>query len=207
MSYLVDASATHSEQWIHARRTVRPRHLHTPGPTNDQLARILSAAAAAPDHGELRPWRFVLVPPAARTSLADAFEQALIHRDTLAAASQREQVREKAYYAPTLLLAVAQLSGATENGIPDHERLVSAGCAIQNMLLVASALGFGSALTSGRVMEAASLRRLFALQQCDRALCFLSFGTPVRHRPPRQTPDLATYFSVLEAPLPDGAGK
>ena len=32
--------------------------------------------------------------------------------------------------------------------VPDAERLVSAGCAIQNMLLMATALGFGSALTT-----------------------------------------------------------
>lgn len=47
------------------------------------------------------------------------------------------------------MLAIGQL----ESGDPDidaSERLISAGCAIQNILLTAHAIGFGAALTSGK---------------------------------------------------------
>lgn len=43
---------------IEARRTVLPRHLRAPGPDDGELAGIVRAAAAAPDHGQLLPWRF-----------------------------------------------------------------------------------------------------------------------------------------------------
>lgn len=185
-----------------ARRTVRPRHLEAPGPDDAQLAMIVRAAASAPDHGELRPWRFVLVPPSSRSALADAFQSALLQRDPLATAAQRERAREKAFRAPTLLLAIARLSGAdadaaSDNAIPDDERLVSAGCAIQNMLLVATSLGFGSSLTSGKALSSAPLRELFALEPFERALCFLAFGMPSRPAPSRTRPDIASYFSSL----------
>ena len=41
------------------------------------------------------------------------------------------------------MLAVVRL-GAGGDEVPSHERLISAGCAIQNMLLMATALGFGN---------------------------------------------------------------
>ncbi len=43
---------------LFARRSIS--RLADPGPTDDELATMLSAAVAAPDHGEARPWRFVV---------------------------------------------------------------------------------------------------------------------------------------------------
>lgn len=192
---------------IDARRTVRPRHLHAPGPDDEQLAHIVRAAAAAPDHGELRPWRFVLVTPASRPALAEAFERALVQRDPLATATQREQAREKAFRAPTLLLAIVRLArpdAADAADIPDDERLVSAGCAIQNMLLMATSLGFGSALTSGKAMASAVLANLFSVTAQEQAVCFVSLGTAAKRKPARVRPDPASFVRTLPAASGEG---
>lgn len=185
---------------IEARQTVLPKRLAAPGPEGPRLELILSAAAAAPDHGECRPWRFVLVPPAARDRLAQAFAQALLERDALATPQQVDQAREKAHRAPVLLLAIACLGTASASGeeIPADERLVSAGCAIQNMLLAATAQGFASALTSGKALQSAPLRALFGLQADERALCFLNFGTATARRPRRARPQPETFVSALD---------
>ncbi|MFC5497043.1 nitroreductase family protein [Caenimonas terrae] len=183
---------------IQSRCTVLPKRLAAPGPDRAQLAAILGAAAAAPDHGELLPWRFVLVPERARPALADVFEQSLLERDPAASPAQCAQAREKAFRAPVLLLAIAALGGAPE--IPAAERLVSAGCALQNMLLMATALGFGSALTSGKALQSDGLRRLFALRRDEQALCFLSLGTVASSRPRRARPGMEQYVSELEVP-------
>ena len=76
------------------------------------------------------------------------------------------------------------------------ERLVSAGCAIQNMLLMATALGFGSALTSGKALKSAPLRTLFGLRDGESALCFISVGTVESTRPARPRPTVADYLST-----------
>lgn len=188
-----------AEALIHGRRTVLPKRLAAPGPDALQLQRILSAAAAAPDHGERLPWRFVIVPPTARALLADAFAAALRERDGDATAEQLVQAREKAFRAPLLLLAVADL-GAAGDEIPPAERLVSAGCAIQNLLLMATALGFGSALTSGKAMDSSPLRSLFALREQERALCFVSVGSIAGKKRGRERPVPEAYVSVLEPP-------
>ena len=49
---------------IQSRQTILPKRLGGPGPSAAELAQILQAAAHAPDHGQLLPWRFILVPQA-----------------------------------------------------------------------------------------------------------------------------------------------
>ena len=51
---------------MRSRQTILPKRLAEPGPDRQQLGLILGAAATAPDHGQLLPWRFVRVPQAAR---------------------------------------------------------------------------------------------------------------------------------------------
>ena len=94
---------------IQSRQTILPKRLGAPGPNVAELAAILQAAAHAPDHGQLTPWRFVLVPDTSRTLLADVFAEALLERDPDAAPEQVEQAREKAYRSPVLLLASASV--------------------------------------------------------------------------------------------------
>lgn len=190
------AAAEWAAALIHGRRTILPKRLDAPGPDGAQLHGILAAAAAAPDHDQLLPWRFVLVPVAVRARLAHCFEAALLERDATATEAQRAQAREKAFRAPTLLLAIARLAGPG-GAVPPAERLVSAGCAIQNMLLMATALGYGSALTSGKALASRALRELFALAADEQALCFVSFGTPRERRPARPRPAVEDFFGTL----------
>lgn len=194
------AEPSASAQWawalIQHRQTILPKRLGEPGPDEGQLDLILQAAAAAPDHGELLPWRFVLIPAAARSRLAEVFAAALLERDPAAAQEQVARAREKAFRAPVLLLAVVRM-GPPGDDIPPAERLVSAGCAIQNMLLMATAQGFGSALTSGKALHATGLRTLFGLGQDEQAICFVSVGTAAKRKPGRQRPDPAQFVSTL----------
>jgi nitroreductase len=189
-----------SAQWASAliqhRQTILPKRLGEPGPDERQLESIFEAAAAAPDHGELLPWRFVVVPREARGRLAQVFGDALLERDPDAAAGQVERARDKAFRGPVLALAVVRSSGRADE-IPMAERLVSLGCALQNMLLMATALGFGSALTSGKALHSPGLRTLFALPDDEQAICFVSFGTPSLRKRDRDRPSPKQYVSVL----------
>jgi nitroreductase len=178
------------------RQTILPKRLMEPGPDAAQLAQILGAAASAPDHGQVLPWRFVRVPQDVRALLAEQFAVALQERDAGALPGQVEQAREKAFRSPCLLLLV--VDGARGDPEVDlAERLLSAGCAVQNILLMATALGFASALTSGKALKAEGLRRLFALSESDHALCFVSLGTAMGSRPGRIRPRTADFVCHL----------
>jgi nitroreductase len=97
------------------------------------------------------------------------------------------------------MLAVVR-TGAPGDEIPDGERLVSAGCAIQNMLLMATAMGFASALTSGKALQSPGLRALFSLSPDEQALCFVNLGTAKGSKPPRLRPEPSRYVSFLAPP-------
>ncbi|MBC7599034.1 MAG: nitroreductase [Polaromonas sp.] len=183
---------------MQSRQTILPKRLIAPGPAPEQLAMILNAAATAPDHGQLLPWRFVLVPQDARFRLADVFGAALIARDALATPVQIGQAREKAYRSPLLLLVVVDRR-CGDAAIDLSERIVSAGCAVQNMLLMATALGFGSALTSGQALKFEGLRTLFGLAEGERALCFVSVGTAQSRKLARLRPAPREFVTRLPA--------
>ena len=183
-------------QLIHARRTTLPKRLIAPGPNSEELQQILGAAAAAPDHDQLLPWRFVMVPATARAALGQAFADALLERDPAAMPDQIEQAREKAFRAPVLMLAVVD-SQCGDASIDLHERTVSLGCAIQNMLLMATALGFGSALTSGKALKSHALRDLFGLASTELAICFVSVGSVSSTRLAKARPATSRYVSTL----------
>lgn len=189
------------QQLMSARRTVLPKRLVAPGPDDAQLQLLFSAAATAPDHGQVLPWRFILVPPEQRALLADVFGQALLDRDMQATAEQVAQAREKAFRAPLLMLLVVD-SEKGDATVDVYERMVSAGAAVQNLLLMATALGFGSALTSGKALKAPSFRSSFGMQDSEFAPCFISIGTVKQAKPGKPRPEPASFVSTWERPQP-----
>lgn len=155
---------------------------------------VAQASAEAP--GQLTPWRFVIVPATKRELLAEVFALALIDRDPGATLEQIEAAREKAHRAPLLMLAVSRL-GPIEAPIPAFERLVSLGAAVQNLLLAAHSMGFGSGLTSGQAMTSPRMRALFALVEGEEPVCFVNVGAVAKAKPPRMRPTASAYSSSL----------
>ena len=181
---------------IHTRQHVSPKRLGDPGPDPGQIEKILGAASAAPDHGLLNPWRLIIIAPERRHLLGETFAQALAERDSAATEAQKQDARVKAFRGPFLLLAVVRLDPELGPAHP-QERIISAGCAIQNMLLAAHALGFGAGLSSGRALYSPQMRSLFGLSAQEQPLCFMTVGTVQRRKPARPRPVMADYTIML----------
>jgi len=182
---------------MRARSHVAPKRLEAPGPNADALNLIFSAAAQAPDHGRIRPWRFIVVPQDKREALGHAFVQALQARDANASPAELNIAYEKAFRAPCLVLAVLS-HNPSEPQVPAPERLISLGCAIQNMLLMAQALSIGSGITSGQAMNALSIRELFKLHTDEDCVCYLAFGHVMAQKPQRTRSEPRSFVSVLD---------
>lgn len=186
---------------IQSRQTTLPKRLVAPGPDALQQQALFSAAAAAPDHGQLQPWRLVIVPPEQRARLAEVFGQALLDRDAQASPDEVAQAREKAFRAPLLLLLVVD-GDKGDPSVDTHERSIAAGCAVQNMLLLATAMGFGSALTSGKALKSPVLRSCFGLAPSEFAPCFISMGTVTARKGGKPRSEPRAFVSTLGAPPP-----
>jgi nitroreductase len=111
---------------------------------------------------------------------------------------QQAQAREKAFRAPLLLMLIVDVA-CGDPDIDANERFISAGCAVQNMLLMATALGFGSSLTSGKALKSLALRSHLGLGAHEHAVCFISMGRAASMRTPRSRPAVADYLSVFAA--------
>lgn len=179
-----------------ARRQVSLRRLLSPGPDAFSLQRIFEAAAQAPDHGLLRPWRFVLIPPDKRRELADVFVDALVQRRPDCDDAARAAAHEKAFHAPCLLVAILR-DEPDASAIPVAEKLVSLGAAIQNMLIAAQALNFASGLASGSAIGSPGMRRFLRLGPHEQAVCFIGFGAAASSRPSRQRPRPIDFVSTV----------
>jgi nitroreductase len=183
-------------QLIHGRTHISPKRLGNPGPSASQKETILLAANAAPDHGRRVPWRFIEIQESSRPVLGEVFRQCLLDRDQEANPIQQQEALDKAYRGPLLLLAVANYKDSNED-ISKQEKLISLGCAIQNILLSTYALGYGSGLSSGRALQSDRVRALFKLMDEEEPICFITIGTVIKNKPDRIRPNLSEYHSTF----------
>ena len=106
------------------------------------------------------------------------------------------EARDKAYRGPLLVAVIGRLGPALGNVHP-QERLISAGCAIQNMLLAAHAMGFGAGLLTGRSIYSERLKQFFQLTDGEQLLCFIAVGTVIRGKPATTRPTMNDYTTTL----------
>jgi nitroreductase len=175
---------------IWARRSTPPRHLVAPGPSEDEIRQLVRAASRAPDHQRLKPFRFLVIDPDARETLADVFEAAERELDPSIGGEKLERAREKALHAPVLLAVISRLQANDE--VPEIEQRASAGAALGYAVLAADLLGYGAMAVSGRKIATQAMRRAFCLADNEELLCFVGIGTPAKDKraPPEPDPDL-----------------
>lgn len=154
--------------------------LTAPGPTREHIEQIIAAGVRAPDHGRLRPWRFVVMEGAARAKLGDAMAQLLRSRLPDASPEQLESERNKPMRAPTIIVVAATI---TKGKIPEIEQVLAAGAAAQNMFLAANALGYGVMWKTGGAVYTASVKALFGLAPEDHIVALLYLGTAATNGP------------------------
>jgi nitroreductase len=158
------------------RQSVAPTFLGEPGPDDAALARILAAGACAPDHGKLRPWRFIVIRGPARARLGEVFAAALVRRQPDAPKAAIEQERARPLRAP-LLIAVAARIASQHPKIPEIEQILSTAAAAQNILLAAHAQGFGAKWLTGANAYDEHVKSTLGLAPDDRVLGFIHLGT------------------------------
>lgn len=166
------------------RRSAKPRDMVPPGPSDEQLERILKAAIRVPDHGKLSPWRIVIISKDRREAFADLLCASVGVEDSNA-------LRQFAHQGEVLLVV---LSRPVEHKVPVWEQQLSAGALCMNILTATHALGFtGSWLTGAPAYSAAVRDALGELE--DRIAGFIFIGSPGRELEERPRPDYAQVVS------------
>ena len=155
------------------------KQLSGPGPSAEQIARLLEAADRAPDHGRLKPWRFVPVNGAEREAFANAV--ALARRDQIPAFTdeQMEMEREKIRRSPTILVAGCVVRKDIAK-VPEIEQVIAVGAAVENLMLAANDLGVGAMWKTGPAAYSARVKAAVGLAPDDHIVAILHLGTKVK---------------------------
>jgi nitroreductase len=158
------------------------RALTEPAPDAGALELILASAARAPDHGRLRPWRFVLIRGAARGRFGDMLADHLRRVHASAGEDTLQRERLKAWRAPLIVVVAARCNPAVK--IPVIEQVLSAGAAAHAMMLAAHALGFNSMWKTGGPAYDAVVKAALGLEADDAIVGFMYLGTESGERAP-----------------------
>ena len=182
---------------LETRRSAKPRELIEPGPTTEQMARILTIAARTPDHGKLFPWRFVTVARDQRGQLAQLLEQALAAEDSEALEAKAQKAAEFAHYAGQLVVVIsAPIAG---HKIPLWEQELSCGAAAMNLVLAAHALGYAAGWVTGWQAYSEMVRAAFCAPG-ERIAGFIFIGQSGRELEERPRAPLATVWRPWQPP-------
>lgn len=160
--------------------------LHDPAPDEAQRQQLFRAALRAPDHGQLRPWRFLTIEGVARERLGELFAQ------TVSAGGGKPEMLTKARAMPLrapLLVAVIA-SPKTHFKVPESEQILSAGCAAHAIVLAAHALGLGAIWRSGDLSHDPLVKAGLGVGEHEQIVAFLYLGRAEgeRRTPPALNP-------------------
>ncbi len=159
---------------LHSRVSVS--ELTEPAPSAEQREIIFRAALRAPDHAQLRPWRFLWVEGEARESVGHIIADVEAQCYGAQSEVQRQKSIKRLLRAPLVLLIVARITPHPK--VPEVEQIMSTAAAVQNMLLAAHAIGVGAMWRSGIVTYEPLLAEKLGLAENERLLGFLYLGTP-----------------------------
>jgi nitroreductase len=171
---------------LETRRSGRPRDLVAPGPSAEELRRILAIAVRTPDHGKLHPWRFVHVARAQRDAFAALLERAYRVDNPEPGRLEIEAAHRFAYQAPELIVVLS--SPVQGHKIPVWEQELSCGAACFNLELAALAKGYAAGWVTGWAAYSPIVLAAFGAPP-ERIAGFLFIGTPGTGLEERLRPD------------------
>ena len=192
---LNDRSSTLS--LLETRRSAKPRELVGPGPTPEEMERILTIAARVPNHGKLTPWRFVTVGDDQRDAFGALLRQALVEFDPCATIAHHQKEDEFAHYQGQLVVLVS--AAVQDHKIPVWEQELSCGSAAMNLLLGAHALGYVAGWVTGWRTYSERVRQAFCAPG-ERLAGFIFIGNPSRELEERPRPALSEIARSWQPP-------
>jgi nitroreductase len=171
-----------------SRRSVSANSLTEPGPSAAELEQILTAAARVPDHKKLVPWRFVLFEGAARDAFGEVLAEVCRAEETDPGTFRLQNEAKRFLRAP---LVIAVVSRVTDHpAAPEWEQILSAGAACQNLIVAATALGFGAQWITEWYAYSQGVRAALGLAVNERVAGFVYIGTPKEKPEERERPRL-----------------
>jgi nitroreductase len=168
--------------------------LEAPAPSADELDQMFATAVRAPDHGRLRPWRFVLIKEDQRAAFGALLAASLLRRKPAASDAELQWERDKAFRSPIIVAVAAKVQRGHK--IPEIEQIASASAAAQTIMLAAPALGYGAVWKTGAPAYDPEVKVALGLSAEDDIVGFLYIGTRAGGSSPFPRPDVKDHVTT-----------
>jgi nitroreductase len=170
------------QQIISQRRTVKPNKYSAEKIEDATVQLLLEAANWAPTHGYTEPWRFAVFSQNGLKELG-AFLAELDQPNTKAEdfnATRFNRLLNRPQQA-SHVIGIGMVSG-TNPKIPEVEEVCAVAMAVQNMWLLADAIGLGAYWSTGRLAFRDETRAFMGLPAGAKSLGFFYLGKPAASR-------------------------
>lgn len=149
------------------------------------IEKLLSAAAQAPNHYKVRPWRFVVLTGNGLDKLGDVFAASFADRFPDSPAEAFAKTRALPHRAP-LIIAVG-VDKPSEPKVSEIENVAAVAAACQNILLAAEAEGLAVKWRTGEWATDLKVKEFLGFAPDQHVIAFLYIGYPesVAEQPPR----------------------
>lgn len=171
--------------------------LGAPAPNQQQLTDIFRAAARAPDHGKLQPWRFLVIEGEGLTQLSSVLVSALIASNPEVSPSIVEKTKNMPFRAPMIIVAIAKCLEHPK--VPKQEQLLACAAATQNILNALFALNFGAVWRTGDLAYDIKVKQALGLEESEELIGFIYVGSPVAEVPVPPPVDVTHIFAPWPA--------
>ncbi len=180
--------------WINSRRSIG--NLNEPAPSHEQIRAAIGCAATAPDHKKLQPWRFIVTEGEARHHLGQALVAAAQAKAAIDGEALSEKTRHKTadlpLRAPVIITVVTQMQDHKK--VPPFEQMLSAGSAVQNLILALKAQGFSTVWRTGLLCNEPAVKAYFDISEDDYVTAFVYTGTSPVEKNSRKPIDIESLL-------------
>jgi nitroreductase len=173
---------------LQSRRSGSAKAMTGPGPSEEELRTILTAAVRVPDHGKLAPWRFILFEGDARTRFGEMLADCIRQDESQASSERLEQERARFLRAPVIVGVVSRVREGIP--IPEWEQILSAGAVCTSVLMAAHALGYVANWITEWYAYHPRVKAALGLQTGERIAGFIYIGRPAAPLEDRPRPDI-----------------
>ncbi|WP_293826634.1 nitroreductase [uncultured Brevundimonas sp.] len=173
------------------RRSAPAQALTTPGPSEEELDRILTLGARTPDHGKLFPWRFVVLGPQSRAEIA---ARLAVLVELRGGPAKDQAVLAKLTAAPITVLVV---STPVPHAKPVWEQQLSAGAVCMNLEHAAAGFGYSASWITDWYSYDPQALPLFGVGEGETVAGFIHIGTLNEPALERPRPDMAAKVTRL----------
>lgn len=163
---------------IRQRRSIFPKDFSGEKVSRAEVELLLENAHWAPTHGKTEPWFFKVYSGDALQSLGEA--HAALYKQEMPADQFQEVKYEKLKKRPTEcshVIAICMKRGKNPK-IPAIEEVSAVACAVQNMYLTTTALGFAGYWSPSGMTYHPGMKEIMGLGEEDQFMGFFMLGRP-----------------------------